>query len=258
MPASIKRTFLSKPAKRIYLVLGGVLLLFFIVNNAVLPWYVNSGGIITVPNVVGKKYENIKALFDSLNLKLQLPDTVMDNQYPMGVVIRQNPNAEARVKRGRRIYVSISGGDILVTVPNIRGRTLRDAKFALERVNLKLGAIEYDFSDQYPQNTVIEQRVLQGRKIKRDLYVSVVVSQGTSSDKVSVPDLNQKNLAEAEKLLLSLGLKVGNITYVPSPELLPNTVVQQFPLSGDMVVLGQAVDLFVVQAIDKKKELFEN
>ena len=159
---------------------------------------------------------------------------------------------------GKRHYLTISAGEALSTVPNIKGRTLRDAKFALEREGLKLGAIEYQSSDQFPQGTVIEQRITPGKKIRREQYISITVSHGPTSDKVTVPDLNQKTLGDAQKLLQSLGLKVGNISYVPAPELLPNTIVQQFPLSGDLVALGQAVDLFVVQATDTKKELFEN
>lgn len=248
----------SRRAKKVYLSLAAILILFFLLNNLLLPWYVNAGGMVVVPAVIGKKYENARQILDSLGLRSEQPDTMMDNIHPRGVVILQNPAEGGIVKRGRRVYLTISGGEVLVSVPNIKGRTLRDAKFGLEREGLRLGAIEYQSSDQFPQNTVIEQRVAQGSKIRRDQYVSIVLSQGPTTDKVTVPDLNRKNLTEAEKILQSLGLRVGNMTYVPSPELLPNTVVQQFPLAGELVAVGQAVDLFVVQAIEKKKELFEN
>ena len=252
------RILASKRAKKVYLLLGAVVVLFFLFNSLLMPWYVNIGGIVEVPSVVGKKFDAAQRILDSVGLKLERPDTIMDNEHRIGVVVLQNPAEGVMVKLGRRIYLTISGGEVVVTVPNIKGRTLRDAKFALEREGLKLGAIEYQSSDQFPENTVIEQRIAAGEKMKRDGYVSIVISQGPTSAKVTVPYLAKRNLTEAEKILQSLGLKVGNITYVPSPDLLPNTVVQQFPLGGDLVAIGQAVDLFVVQAIDKKKEIFEN
>ena len=94
--------------------------------------------------------------------------------------------------------------------------------------------------------------------MKRETFVSVIVSQGIVTEKVTVPDLYGKTLIDAQKLLGAGYLKVGNITYVPSPELLPNTIIQQFPHAGELVQNGQAVDLIIVQTGDKKKELFEN
>ncbi|HTK83314.1 MAG TPA: PASTA domain-containing protein [Bacteroidota bacterium] len=258
MSEATKQVLKSRKAKRFYLIIGGVIVLIIFLNNILLPWYVNSGGIISVPSVVGKKFADGRRILDSLGLKPQQGDTIVDNEHPAGVIIIQNPSVGANVKRGRRVYLTISAGEALATVPNIKGRTLRDAKFALEREGLKLGAIEYQPSDQFPQGTIVEQQTSSGKQIRREGYISVVVSQGPTSDKVTVPDLNKVTLTEAQRVLQSLGLKVGNITYVPAPELLPNTVVQQFPLSGDLVASGQAVDLFVVQAVDKKKDLFEN
>jgi len=86
----------------------------------------------------------------------------------------------------------------------------------------------------------------------------VVASQGSASQKVAIPDVTSKTLTEATSLLVQAGLKVGNVTYVMSLELLPNTVVDQYPRVGEMVPLGQAVDLFVVQGGEKKKEILEN
>jgi beta-lactam-binding protein with PASTA domain len=50
-------------------------------------------------------------------------------------------------------------------------------------------------------------------------------------------------------------LKVGNITFQSSFDLLPNTVVDQFPRAGEMVNEDQAVDLFVVKAGKPAEEI---
>ena len=254
----LRKLIASREAKKAYLILAMGLVMFFVCNDILLPAYVNSGGIIEVPSVIGKTYADAERTINALGLVARKGDVRMDREHPAGSVILQNPQEGSKVKRGRRIYLALSGGEILVEVPNLKGRTLRDAKYALEREGLMLGAIEYRSSDQFPVNTVIEQMTRAGSTVKHDAFVSVVVSQGITTEKIPVPDLYGKNLMEAEKLLNASSLRVGNVTYVPSPDLLPNTIIQQFPPAGELVINAQPVDLIIVQAGDKKKELFEN
>ncbi len=257
MRQQMQRLLTSRNAKRVYLVLAFCLVMFFVCNDLLLPWYVNSGGIIEVPAVIGRTFDEAEEMINALGLEARKGDVRMDREHPAGTVILQNPAEGSKVKRGRRVYLAVSGGEILVSVPNLKGRTLRDAKYALEREGLKLGAIEYRSSDQYPINTIMEQLTSFGAKVKHDSYVSVVVSQGLTTEKIAVPDLTGKNLTEAERILKEVNLKVGNITYVPSPDLLPNTILQQFPPAGELVMGGQPVDLIIIEAGDKKNELFE-
>jgi len=258
MPIISRSTFSSRTARKVYLALAACLLLFFLFNDFVLPWYVNAGGIVVVPKVVGVKFDDAKRLLDSIGLNGMKGEVRMDREHAAGTVILQNPGDGAKVKRGRRVYLAISGGELLAIVPNIKGRTLRDAKFSLEREGLRMGTIEYQSSDEYPPNTIIDQLTPTGLRVKRETFVSVVVSQGVVTEKIPIPDLYGKTLAEAQKILSGGYLKLGNITYVPSPDLLPNTIIQQFPHAGELVQNGQAVDLIIVQTGDKKKELFEN
>ena len=249
----------SSPAGRKVLGVGAALVgLFLIFNYMLIPWYVNQGGVVTVPAVVGMKFEDAQRMLDSLGFAPRKGETRLDREHPAGVVVVQNPIEGSKVKMGRRIYLMVSGGELTVTVPNVKGRTLRDARFALEKEGLKLGGVEYAPSEEFPANTVVEQKISPGSRVKRDVYVSVVVSQGSISQKVTVPDVTGKNLAEAKTILAAAGLAVGNITEVPSIDLLPNTIVDQYPRVGELVPAGQGIDLFVVQGAEKKKEVLEN
>jgi serine/threonine-protein kinase len=252
-----KKYLTSKTAKKVYLALALILVLFVVCNDLVIPWYVNQGGIVKVPAVTGKTFEEAVRILDSVGLEPRKGDVRSDRSHKAGLVIIQNPLPEHEVKRGRRVYLTISGGEQQVVVPNIKGRTLRDARFALEREGLQLGAVEYQPSDQFPVNTIVEQKTAAGAMVKRDTYVSIVVSQGATNQMVSVPDLEGKTLTDAEALLLGAGLKRGNITYAPSADLLPNTVLEQFPRKGELVAKDQPVDLVVVQGGEKKKDAFE-
>jgi eukaryotic-like serine/threonine-protein kinase len=253
-----KKRLASSTAKKIYILLALFLVLFIALNDFILPWYVDGGGTLSVPGVVGIKFEDAMKKLDSLGFEPRKGDVRLDREHPAGVVIIQNPITGAVVKKGRRVYLTVSGGEVLITVPDLKGRTLRDARFMLERDGLKLGAIEYQSSDQFPENTVIEQKIGSGAKVKRDTYVSVTISQGTVGEKVAVPDVTGKTVSDAVRIFSSSSLKLGKVTYVPASDLLPNTVVDQSPRVGEMVPKGQEIDLFVVQGSEKKNGVFEN
>ncbi len=258
MTIEVGKIIRSGWVKKIFLVLALFVLIFFVCNDLLMPWYVNQGGQVLVPSVVGVRFEAAQRTLDSIGLIPRQGDLRTDREYPEGTVMSQNPLAGRKVNKGRRIYLTISSGEQLVSVPNLKGRTLRDARFQLERQGLKLGALDYSPSDEFPENTIIEQNLASGIKVRRDVYVSIVVSQGKISNKISVPDLNGKTLTQAQQILASHGLKLGNITYQQVPDLLPNTIVDQFPRASELVAVGQAIDVFVVQGSEKKHDVLEN
>jgi eukaryotic-like serine/threonine-protein kinase len=260
MPVKIdyKKTLTSSKAKKVYLLLALFLILFVALNDFLIPWYVDGGGTLSVPVAVGMKFEDAMKMLDSVGFEPRKGDVRLDREHSAGVVIIQNPIAGAVVKKGRRVYLTVSGGELLITVPDLKGRTLRDARFMLERNGLKLGAIEYLASDEFPENTVIEQKTVSGAKIKRDAYVSVTISQGSLDEKVAVPDVTGKTVSDAVRIFTTSGLRLGKVSYVPASDLLPNTVVDQSPRVGEMVPKGQEIDLFVVQGSEKKNDPFEN
>jgi beta-lactam-binding protein with PASTA domain len=263
-----KRTFVSKKltkiltsarAKRVYVISSSLIVLLLVCDNIVMPWLVSRGGIVEVPEVTGLKSERAQSILDSLGLEPRQSEIRPDLRYPLGRVIAQVPAAGAKVRPGRRIYLTVSGGEPVAQVPSLKGRSLRDAEFALQRVGLGLGSTSFMPSDDFPPNTVIDQSVAAGSMVKKGSPIAVVISQGKESDRIAVPEVVGKILTEAEKTLTQRGLKVGNVSYQENLELLPNTVLAQYPRGGELVSLGQPIDLFVVQVGAKKpKEVLEN
>ena len=252
-------TFFKTPWVINTLVIFVVLTVFFVVfNYAFMPWYVRGAGQVKVVSVVGMRFEDARKILDSLGLDVRQGDVRSDTKYSIGSVINQNPIAGRVVNKGRRIYLTISGGERLVGVPMLAGRTLRDARFQLDRVGIRLGAVEYAVSDTFPENTVISQSVMPDNQVKHDTYISVVVSMGKTSERVPVPELSGKTLAQATQILATIGLKIGNISYQPLANFLANTIIDQFPHVGEQVARGQAVDIVVVRAGAKAEGEFEN
>ncbi len=131
----------------------------------------------------------------------------------------------------------------------LKGKSLLDAKFALERLGLKLGRIERIPSSQ-PQDMIFDQQFEEGTLLKQGDFVGVSISAGTGGGTIIVPDLIGKSLTEAKKILADSSLIIGKINYQPSATLLPNTILDQYPSSGNSVNPGNAVDLFVTKPAD--------
>jgi eukaryotic-like serine/threonine-protein kinase len=233
--------------RRFLYLAASFVVLFILMNYIILPAYVYHGGTLKVPQVEGMTMDSAVELLERTDLTPVQSETRVDSRYPAGTVIQQNPPAESIVKPGRRVYLTLSGGEILVTVPQLRGLSTRDARFTLERYGLQMGTVSYATSQTYPENTIIEQTVQANTKVSKGTLVNVTVSRGMMTDEIAVPEVLGKTIGEAKIILTQKGLKLGNITYHFSDNLLPNTVVDQFPRPGDPVQRGQAIDLFVVR-----------
>ena len=241
--------------KLLGILLGAFLVLFFLVDDLIMPQYVQQGKTTKVPAVVGIRVEEANRILLEAGLFPRESETRIDKQYPIGTVALQNPPAGSEVKFGRGVYLTVSGGEPLVQVPSLRGKSLRDAIFTLERTALAIGRVQYEVSEEFPENTIVAQEIAESTKVKNGSRINVTVSQGRTSNKLPVPDITQKSLTEAQKLLTQAGFKVGTITYQINLDLLPNTVIDQYPKAGELLSLDQAINLFVSQKGEKKTTL---
>jgi beta-lactam-binding protein with PASTA domain len=233
----------------------GFLIIFYLFNSIVMPRYVQQGKTTKVPNVVGKGLDEALKMLTDAGLPGNKAGIRTDKQYPEGTVVVQNPAAGSEVKFGRGVYLTVSGGEPLVAVPSLRGQSLRDATFSLERVGLVMGSTTYQVSEEYPQGTIVDQDILQTSKVPSGKVINVTVSQGKNADQVPVPDVMKKSFSEAERIVIQAGLRIGNITYQVNADLLPNTIIEQFPKAGQLVPAGQPIDLVVAQKGEKPNDL---
>ncbi|MHB8581395.1 MAG: PASTA domain-containing protein [Ignavibacteriaceae bacterium] len=213
-----------------------------------MPWYVYEPEK-PVPRVIGLNANDAINVLKDADLAPVIGDTTYDEKYPRGSVIYQRPNAGEIVKINRRIYLFISGGEPTVTVPVLIGKSIRDAKFSLERLGLNLGKID-SVASSNPSNMIFDQQFSAGTSLKKGDFVGVSLSIGNNDSGIIVPNLIGKSLTEAEKILSDSTLKVGKINYQPSVSLLPNTILDQYPSNGIRVTSGSSIDLFLTKPSD--------
>jgi eukaryotic-like serine/threonine-protein kinase len=251
------KKFFEKPRnKKIAYWLGGILAFILIMDNLILPWYVSSPEV-KVPKVVGMKEDDAVRILKDADLSPIVSDTTFEENFPKGSVIVQKPMTGEMVKKGRRVYIFISGGEPYVSVPILKGRSLNQAKLALERVGLKVGTVS-ELPSENPKGVIFDQQFATGTSIRKGESVGITISIGIVAEgDITVPDLIGKSLTEAEKTLADSSLKVGKINYQSSFSLLPNTILDQYPSKGNKVNKGTVVDLFVTKSGNETKVIEE-
>jgi len=241
------KNLLGKPfiRKTVFFLIGFIFIII-LMNYLIIPWYVSSSET-TVPNVVGMDESEAIEMLESHGFETAIGDTSYGLEFPKNTVFLQRPEAGDIVKEGRRIFLFISGGEKIVYVPMLKGKTILDAKFALERIGLKLGRVDRIPSSQ-PEDMIFDQEFVAGTPLQQGEIVGITVSAGRGGGSVLVPDLIGKSLSEAQLILNENDLTVGKINYQASATLLPNTVLDQYPSSGNKLNPGDAVDLFVTKS----------
>ncbi|OGU58251.1 MAG: hypothetical protein A2V66_03400 [Ignavibacteria bacterium RBG_13_36_8] len=223
-----------------------LLLVFVLIFDKILmPWYVSESEE-PVPNVIGlNKDEAIRILKES-NLSPILGEPRYDMHIPKDYVIFQKPNPGIIVKENRRVYLFISGGEPLIKIPSLVGKTFRDAKVTIERLGLTLGDVQ-EIRSEFQANTVVEQEPAESESRAKGTTINLKISVGPRIGMIRVPNILAKSLRDAESILRRNSLRLGKINYLESPTLLPNTIIDQYPSEDKLVSVGDSVDVVVTK-----------
>ena len=135
-------------------------------------------GTIYAPDLVNMSLENANKLIYSMNLSMSVTEeysSTVEKNY----VISQAPVKGTPLKKGDTISIIISKGPQSLSVPNIIGYSLNDAKKILKQSGLNLGTVDYEYSNFRSEGTIINQSPLAGMgDIKEGDSINVVVSKG--------------------------------------------------------------------------------
>lgn len=231
--------------KKLGIIFGALFVLFFLFNNILMPWYVRQSNTVEVPNVVGMNFRDAKQVIEDAGLEVKQGENRYDESKPIGQILDQNPPEGQMVKIGRRIYLYPCGGEQLIEVPKLNGRSLRDARFTLEQRGLEIGDVVRKFSNEFQDDMIISQIIQPGSKVKRNSKIALIVSNGPEIGSLRVPDLVGKTLEEARKIITDAKLKVGKITYQASSDVTPGKVLDQYPKRDKSANETTVVDLFI-------------
>jgi eukaryotic-like serine/threonine-protein kinase len=132
-----------------------------------------------------------------------------------------------------------------VSVPDLTGKTIPEAKALLTKKDLLVVQRGTDYSDEWDRGRIIRQDPVSGSKIRVMKTISVVTSTGSRD--VQVPALEGKALEAALPVLKEAGLYKGTVSQIHTPRAAAGRILAQNPQVQEMVGRGSAVGLLVSQ-----------
>ncbi len=177
-----------------------IVILFLVAFVKFLDFSTNHGEEIKVPNLSKMKLEIAEDKLDEEGLEVFLLDTVeFRPEFPPYSIVEQDPIAGSKVKDGRKIYVKLNaGGYAMVTFPDLKNKTFRQATNALRALGLVEGELKY--VPDLAKDIVLEvsyngKPVKAGDKLMKNSKIDFVLGDGkdmfTDEDLDSLQDGEQ-------------------------------------------------------------------
>lgn len=179
-----------------------IVILFLVAFVKFLDFSTNHGEEIKVPNLSKMKLEIAEEKLDEEGLEVFLLDTVeFRPEFPPYSIVEQDPIAGSKVKDGRKIYVKLNaGGYAMVTFPDLKNKTFRQATNALRALGLVEGELKYvpDLAKDIVLEVSYNGRPLKaGDKLMKNSKIDFVLGDGkdmfTDEDLDSIPNNEQIN-----------------------------------------------------------------
>lgn len=249
------------------LALGIVLVVSVFFFYAYLPSSTNHGEEIEVPDLTGKDIYTVDQALGPLKLRYEVGDSSYSADFPPLTVLTQVPKAGHFVKENRRIYLTINrASPPTLPLPNLFGEgngSLENAEAVLKSAELERGRIIYRRSPNYHLIMEIRynNRMIQpGERVPKGARIDLVVGDGAGPRDFVVSNLAGLSYENALLRLANLSLHLG---LVKIPEDVDTTgveifVIKQYPIAGDSVSIGDAIDLWIGPKGYKFKEPEDN
>ncbi|MGE7389229.1 Stk1 family PASTA domain-containing Ser/Thr kinase [Streptomyces sp. NPDC004126] len=241
-PAPAQQTAAQAPPRRVpqrgmLLVIAAVLLVLGIGGGV---WYINSGQFTKVPNLLGKTEAQARDELSAAGLGVEKVDRKFSEAFERGTVMETSPGGGKQIRGNGAVALTVSRGPEVVSVPDLKGRSLEEAKEELTKAGLAPGIVSQAFSQDVAQGSVISTDPAGGQKRAPDSAVALLVSKGRP---VQVPSVTGKSADQARAALEAVGLKVETApeqVNSPSPA---GTVANQSAAAGTQAAAGDTVTL---------------
>ena len=220
--------------------------------------YTHHGKTIVVPDLTGLTVEEVDDVTSSRHLRFEVIDSVFSMEMPRGTVIKQNPNPTSRVKKNRKIFLTMNAvNPEMVSMPQLIGLSFRQARLALQNAGLVQGSITY--KPDFAKNNVLQQMhgdsvINEGTEIAKGAVIDLVLGMGLSSQTTRVPNLVGLGLAEATEIISDYYLNLGAITYDESFEEAQDSsearVWRQYPDYDEFKRLNMGMEIDIWLTLD--------
>jgi beta-lactam-binding protein with PASTA domain len=240
-------------------IFAGIMLIgigLVIFDTVLLPLYVGYDNEHYVPDLRGYDTKEAIKILHSYGFYVEDPieRPYKENEKP-DIVLNMSPRQFTKVKEGRAIKLTISGNRNHVKVPNVIGKSERNASFEIKRYRLTIDTIHTEYNTEVPKGYVITQMPKPGDLRLAGYGVILFVSEGVPLDYFIVPKLINLDQSKAEKLIIEKGFQLGDVVNVFQPRFLVGTVMEQSLTPGLRLNFPARIDIRI--STDKMDTIIE-
>ncbi len=212
---------------------------------------------VEVPAINGKDVAEAYRILEEVGLQLQIHESRHAKAVPDRVIISQTPSAGRKVRKNRAILAVVSLGPELIDVPDLRGKTVREAKILLSNSRLRLGKFSFKEAVYGQPEQVIHQRPAPGERVGKGEPINIQVQKGSGSALIDVPNWKGQHVYQIGDLVSQSHLSFSGIVWVFSDFVPFGEVVGQNPIEGNKVTRQSPVELEVSAGPNQKGGAFK-
>jgi len=246
------------------LLAAGLLVVLVLLSALGLNLLTHHGRELVVPDFTNMKVAEAQYNADVEGMRIEVIDSVYIRRMGRGLIYSQNPKPGSKVKKGRRILLTINSvTPKKVQMPNLVGYSMRQAKAELASRGLNLGKLMY-VSD-IATNNVLRQligniEVIPGKMIESGTAVDLMVGLNSSDNQTFVPDVKGLKYMRAVDVIHDNSLNIRRLVFDESvknySDSLDAVVVRQGPdASMAPIVMGSDVTLYL--SVDPAKTIMK-
>lgn len=234
-------------SKKFYLICASIVVLgvafLLVLDKLIMPAYTHYNEGLTVPDVTKISLNEAEEILTTYGLRFEVNERRANMSYPSNYVIDQNPAPNHIVKPNRKIYLTVNTAETpQVEVPSVEHFSYRNAVIQLQNYGLELGSVSYE-SSRF-KSVILRQSIAAGTMVDKGTKIDLVVSDGLGDRQVDIPELVGLQLPEAQLKIHEAGLRVGEIIFKPTRNVLPNTVLSYTP-NVKQIREGETLDLVI-------------
>ena len=214
-------------------------------DRIVLPLITNYNKAIYLPDLTSVDFRIAQKRLDSLDLGYKIIMHEYDDLYKPYSVIEMSPRPFTKLKTGRIIKLTVADEKKDIILDDYSDKSLRSVKLQLNRDNLKIDTLIYEYNESVKKDFIISQYPRTGKMLKSGDMLTLIVSQGPPPNYYITPNLINMSLKKAKEMISKAGLVLGNITYEYNTKYLNNTVLEQNKTPGMRLSFPAKIDLII-------------
>lgn len=235
-----------QPEKTYKLLLYSLIFLILFFLSSLLSYRtVLKGEMVTIPNLVGKTFEEAKAELLRKRLSIVQMGIQFDTRYERGRIIFHEPSAGSKIKINSVVKTILSAGKEKVFVPQLKGENFQNIGSLLQEAGIVRGKISHVHSPNHAAGKILAQYPLAQEEVGRGSAVSLLVCEGEWEKRYLMPDLIGKRAEDVIPWLEELNFKVEDVRDTYYPGLSSGIIIKQHPGQGYMIQKNYPITLEV-------------